>query len=258
MRRAVRLLRESFPASPALDTAVSHALLRRVSGGLEPETLRLHRPGSIVAFGPKDRLSTGYPIALAAAQAQGFSAVERLAGGSAAVFHQQTIALAWILPDPSPRLHITARFQEAARIVAAALRSLGVDARIGEIPGEYCPGAHSVNARGAKKLMGVGQRLLQHAAHVGAVVVVGGSDRIRRVLVPVYQALGLEWDPATAGSIQDEVPGVAWGQAERAILDHFAASYDLQESSLTPEALELARQLEPRHRPAARAETDSL
>jgi len=37
--------------------------------------------------------------------------------------------------------------------MAAAFRRLGVDARVGEVSGEYCPGAHSVNARGATKLI---------------------------------------------------------------------------------------------------------
>ena len=32
--------------------------------------------------------------------------------------------------------------------IASALRGLGVDAHVGAVPGEYCPGDHSVNARG--------------------------------------------------------------------------------------------------------------
>ena len=38
--------------------------------------------------------------------------------------------------------------------------------------------------------MGVGQRLVRGAAHVGGVVVVDQGDRIRDVLLPVYDALG--------------------------------------------------------------------
>ena len=71
--------------------------------------------------------------------------------------------------------------------IAAALCDLGVDARVGEVEGEYCPGEYSVNARGALKLMGVGQRIVRGAAHVGGVLVVGRSDRTRRVLEPVYR-----------------------------------------------------------------------
>ncbi len=243
----VRLVRESSPEPAALDTAVSHAILRRVSEGTQPQTLRIHRPGAIVAFGPLDRLSPGYGRAVDAAHARGFGAVQRLAGGRAAVFHEQTIAFSWAIPDSQPRLHIERRFQELSSIIVTALRDLGVDARIGEAPGEYCPGEHSVNARGKTKLMGVGQRILLHAAHVGGVVVVGQSDRVRNVLIPVYEALDLEWDPATAGSLEDEVPGISWEEAAEAIIRRFADSYELVEDSLRPEIMDRAKDLQAAH-----------
>ena len=226
---------------------MSHAILRRVSEGRDPETLRIHRPGAILAFGPKDRLAPGFGEAVQIARDQGFGAVMRLAGGRAAVFHEQTIAFSWAVPDPQPRLRIRARFDEVAGLMAEALRDLGIDARVGEVPREYCPGEHSVNARGKTKLVGVGQRVVLGAAHVGGVVVVGGSDLVRDVLVPVYRALELEWDPATAGSLEDEVPGLSWEDAEAAILRRFAARDELVEADLPSEALALARSLEPRH-----------
>jgi octanoyl-[GcvH]:protein N-octanoyltransferase len=240
----VRLLRTSFPEPPALDTAVSHAILRGVSDGSRPQTLRTHRPGPIVAFGPLDRLSPGYGRAVEAARSRGFGAVQRLAGGRAAVFHPQTIAFSWAIPDPQPRLHIGERFEEVSAIMVAALRDLGVDARVGEVPGEYCPGEHSVNARGKTKLVGVGQRILLRAAHVGGVVVVGESDRVRDVLIPVYQALELDWNPATTGSVEDEVPGVRWEDVEGAILSRFRESYDLVDDSLPAEMMTRARELQ--------------
>jgi lipoate-protein ligase A len=247
LRRRRRLIRRSFPSPPERDTAVSHAILRRVSEGRDPETLRIHRPGAILAFGPKDRLAPGFGEAVQIARDQGFGAVMRLAGGRAAVFHEQTIAFSWAVPDPQPRLRIRARFDEVAGLMAEALRDLGIDARVGEVPREYCPGEHSVNARGKTKLVGVGQRVVLGAAHVGGVVVVGGSDLVRDVLVPVYRALELEWDPATAGSLEDEVPGLSWEDAEAAILRRFAARDELVEADLPSEALALARSLEPRH-----------
>jgi lipoate-protein ligase A len=131
--------------------------------------------------------------------------------------------------------------------MAEAFRSLGVDARVGEVPGEYCPGEHSVNARGKAKLMGVGQRVVADAAHVGGVVVVTGAERIREVLIPVYEALQLDWDPATVGSLEDEAPGTTWEEAEAAILEAFASRYELEEGDLTEETLALARELAPRH-----------
>src|SRR5690349_776676 len=189
--RTIRLVSQGFPEPPAMDTAVSHALLRRVSDGLEPETLRLHRPGPVVAFGPKDRLQPGFAAAVRASAARGFGSVQRLAGGRAAVFHEETIAFAWVIPERDPRTGITSRFREISALVRDALRSIGVDARVGEVPGEYCPGEYSVNARGRAKVMGVGQRLVRQAAHVGGVIVVGGADRVRDVLLPVNDALAL-------------------------------------------------------------------
>jgi octanoyl-[GcvH]:protein N-octanoyltransferase len=230
-----------------MDTAVSRAILERVAAGLDPETLRIHRPGPAVAFGPRDRLAPRFPRAVGVAQEHGFGSILRLAGGRAAVFHQDTIAFSWVMPDPEPRSRITARFEEVSALMASAFRRLGVDARVGEVPGEYCPGAHSVNARGRTKLMGVGQRLVQHAAHVGGVVVVCGSDRIRDVLLPVYEALGLAWDPQTVGSLADEDSSITWDAVAEAILGRFAERYDLEEERLPDEAIGRAHELVPDH-----------
>jgi octanoyl-[GcvH]:protein N-octanoyltransferase len=246
-RRSLRLVREGYPDPAELDTAISRATLQQVGEGLLPETLRIHRPGPIVAFGPRDRVAAGFDEAVAASRERGFGVVERLAGGRAAVFHEGTIAFSWAIPDPSPRDGIVPRFEALADIVAGGLRSLGVDARVGEIPGEYCPGEHSVNARGKVKLMGVGQRVVARAAHVGGVIVVSGGDRIRDVLIPVYEALELEWDPATVGALEDEVAGLMWEVAERAVIEAFAERFDLEEASLSQDTLDLARRLAPRH-----------
>ena len=135
-----------------------------------------------------------------------------------------------------------------AELLAAALRGLGIDARVGEVPGEYCPGAWSVNARGRTKLVGIGQRLIAGAAHRGAVIVVGGERADSRVLVPVYEALGLDWDPATAGSLEDELGELGLDAVEAAILSELKERYRLSEQELDAATLELATRLEPEHR----------
>src|SRR5919201_5797218 len=150
----LRLIRHSFPDQPELSTAISRAILERVAAGELPPTIRIHRPGREVAFGRQDVANPGYGAAADAARAAGFAAVERLAGGRAAVFHEGTIAIARAYSDPQPPKRTYARFEEMADVITAALRELGVDARVGEIPGEYCPGAYSVNAGGRTKLAG--------------------------------------------------------------------------------------------------------
>lgn len=243
------LIRDRFPGRPSFDTAVSRALLRRASGGEIPESLRLYRPDAVVAFGRRDASSPGFPEAVRAAGGRGFASVVRLSGGRAAVFHEGTLAFARAVPHPHPAARTFARFEETADILASALRRLGVDARVGEVAGEYCPGGHSVNAGGRIKLAGIGQRLVAHAAHVGGVIVAGGSLRIRDVLVPVYAALGLDWEPATVGSVEDEADA-SWEEVERAVIDEFAARYALEEAPVDPATLALAEQLEVDHRAA--------
>jgi len=239
----LRLIRHSLPDRPELSTAISRTILRRVAAGELPPTIRIHRPGDEVAFGRQDLASPGYERAAAAARAAGFAAVERLAGGRAAVFHSGTIAIARAYSDPQPPKRTYARFEEMADLIAGALRGLGVEARVGEVPGEYCPGAYSVNARGATKLAGIGQRMIRGGAHLGGVVVASGGGEIARVLDPVYEALELDWDPATSGSVSDELGReVDPGELEEALIAELARSYELVDAGLDEETVELAEE----------------
>src|SRR5919106_5109850 len=239
----LRLIRHSFPDRPELGTAISETILRRVSAGELPPTVRIHRPGNEVAFGRQDVASAGYEAAAEAARAAGFAAVERLAGGRAAVFHEGTIAIARAYADPQPPKRTYARFEEMADVIATALRNLGVDARVGEVPGEYCPGAYSVNARGASKLAGIGQRMIRGGAHMGGVVVAAGGDQISRVLVPVYEELELDWDPATSGSVAEELGrDLDPGELEEAVIAELGKRYELVPAELDAETLRRAEE----------------
>ncbi len=246
--REVRLFTESFPEDAAYDTAVSRALLQAAGRGEARESLRLHTPGDVVAFSVLDRARPGFREAVAAAQRAGFGAILRLAGGRAAVFHRETLAFAWCVPDPEPRGAIRTRFVWMAEAIARALRALGADARVGAVPGEYCPGDHSVNARGKTKLMGVGQRLVRGAAHVGGVIVVRDAARVREVLVPVYQAMGIPFDPATAGALEDELPGVSRSDVVDALRRELSSELTLVPDVLRREWLGRARELAAEHR----------
>jgi octanoyl-[GcvH]:protein N-octanoyltransferase len=53
------------------------------------------------------------------------------------------------------------RFARGAERQPQALRGLGIDARVGKAPGQYCPGAFTVNAGGHKKLIGAVQRAVR-------------------------------------------------------------------------------------------------
>jgi octanoyl-[GcvH]:protein N-octanoyltransferase len=219
----------------------------RVGAGDLPPTFRLHAAQPVLSFGKQDALAPGFDRAVAAARDAGFMPVLRLAGGRAAVFHEGTLALAHATPGKAPREGIRECFEASAGLLAEAFGRLGVDARVGEVAGEYCPGAWSVNARGEIKLAGIGQRLIANGAHVGGVVVATGAGRLRDALAPVYEALELDWDPSSAGSIEDEVPGATTESVAGAIIEVLAERHDLVEASLDRETLELAERLTPRH-----------
>jgi octanoyl-[GcvH]:protein N-octanoyltransferase len=246
--RRLQLLHESFEDDPALDAAVSRAVMQRVAAGELPATLRIARPGTTVAFAKRDAVAPGYDDAVRAAREHGFEATLRLAGGRAAVFHDGTMELGHAMPDDEPRAGIHERFARTAERLARALGGLGVDARVGEVAGEYCPGRYSVNARGAVKLAGIGQRVVSGGSHTGVVLVVSGEERINAVLRPVYQALDLAWEAEATGSVVTESAGTSWDAVQEALLAEYASDHELVEARLDEATMALARELAPQHR----------
>jgi len=245
----VTLVTERFPGRPVYDTAVTHALVRRVAEGALPETLRLYVPDDVVLFSLLDARRPGFAAARAAAARAGSGAVLRLAGGHAALFHERCLAFSWATPDTREPDAIRRRFETVSSWLCDGLRRLGVDARIGAVEGEYCPGEYSVSAGGRTKLMGVGQRVIRGAAHVGGVIVVGDSERVRDVLGPVYEAIGLRWEPRTAGAVEDEAAGVDVAAARDAILEALGERRAWRHGALDGETLARAEDLLDWHDP---------
>ena len=241
------LLEESTPDDPPLDLAVTHALLRRVAARDVPATMRLYRAGPTVAFGRLDALSDGFVHAVGAARAHGFTPVLRSVGGHAAAYTSEAIVYEEITPQERLAVEVRERFEDVSGLLVAALGSLGVDARVGEIPGEYCPGEFSVNAGGKVKLVGIGQRVVARAALVSAVVVVRDGERVRAVLRDVNARLGVEWEPRTAGAVDDVVAGADVDAVRDALLSHRGRAVELRPASLDAGTLTLARELRERH-----------
>jgi lipoate-protein ligase A len=244
----VRLLRDSFPDRPALDIALSNALLGRVARGeLEP-TVRLYRPAPTLAFGRLDTLRPGFEEAGAAARDDGFEPIVRLAGGHAAAYHEQSLIYEEITREDDVAASLHDRFRDGADLLAGAIAAFGVDALVGEIPGEYCPGAYTVSAAGRIKLVGTAQRVVRGGALLSAFVLVSGAERLRAALFDVYRALELAWSPSTAGALDDAAPGVTIAAVEEAILEARTQDRELVPASVDDATLTLARELEARHR----------
>lgn len=247
MERPVTILDDPHPAEEGLDTAIARALLLRAGDGLVSESFRLHVPGRVVAFGKHDTLMSGYPEAVAAARRRGFQAVERLAGGRAAVFHERTLSFSWTIPGTDPTSGVTRRFEMLTDLIVASFARLGISTEVGEVPGEYCPGRFSVHHGGTSKLMGVGQRLTKSAAHIGGVIVVGDSGLVNAALGDVYPALGVWFDPGATGSLQDIDPTITMERARLAVLEELATRRNTTPGTIDSDTLALARRLTPEH-----------
>jgi octanoyl-[GcvH]:protein N-octanoyltransferase len=248
----VRLLvvRETAARPPALEVAVAHALLERADRGEVGAVLRLYRPAPTVAFGRLDALRPGYAAAVAAARSHGFEPVLRAPGGHAVAYHDGCLGIDEVIHEADPIAGMQERFAASSELLAGALRSLGVDSRVGGVPREFCPGDFTVNARGRVKLVGTAQRVVRHGSLLAASVAVTDAAGLRAVLADVYRALELDWDPATMAAVEDEV-SAGLDDVERAVLDAYADRHDLVEWTLDEQTLADARSLEGWHAPTS-------
>ena len=242
------LITGGLGADPALEVALAGALLEAVAGGHGNPALRLYSPPPTVAFGRQDRFLGGFPAAAAAARAHGFTPVVRAPGGHAAGYDQGALVIDEVRPERDSLSGIRERFAENAERHARALRRLGVDAEIGRIPGEYCPGDFTVSARGETKLIGTAQRIVRGAWLFSTVVIVEGSGRLRPVLEAVYAALGLSWNPRTVGAVADEASGVGIAEVQQALLEGYEEQYVLVPSTPRPEIVSAAQRSIDRYR----------
>lgn len=242
----LHVVQGQLSGSGPMDTAVSRAILQRVTNGEIPETLQLGTPHNVVAFGKHDTLSDAFQDAATIAVEHGYDATVRIAGGRAVTFSPSIVRFAWTMPTADPARSMHARFETLANAVVRTLATFGADATIGEVPNEYCAGRYSAHVLGNRKVMGVGQRLTRTAAQVGGMIVLSNPDEINEVLVPVYQALGVPMDPAATGSVAD-VQSVNASELSDALANEIAGGRPIERVTLDEATLELGRSLEPDH-----------
>jgi lipoate-protein ligase A len=234
---------------PCLDLAFAHALVRRASAGELAEALRVYAPTTpMVAFGRRDTRLPGFADAVDVCRSAGFMPCIRATGGRPVAYTQSSVVVDLVRRDERATEDHEARFLYFGRKLADILLWLGVDARLGAVPGEYCPGAHSINARGTVKLVGTAQRVVRGAWLFSALMIVDGADQVRPLLEDIYRALDLPFDPASVGSIRDEVPDAEDFDVQRALLARFASHARVEAVSTNSTTLRLARDLVDSHR----------
>lgn len=235
-------------SSESGELAVAHALLRRASEGSLDEAVHLYSPAApAVVFGRRDTRLPGFADAVRAAEDAGFATAVRAVGGRVVAYTENAVVIDVVRHEPQSVGAMDHRFTAFGDLMAGALRTMGVEARLGAVPGEYCPGAHSVNARGVVKLVGTAQRVVRDAWLFSSLVVVDDRERLQRVLADVHRHLDLAFDPVSVGTVRGENPAadltdtraamsLAWG------LDGIAPA-DLDDATR-----ELAHRLEPGQR----------
>jgi octanoyl-[GcvH]:protein N-octanoyltransferase len=227
------------PADAALDVAISHALLEQAAQGMP--ALRVWTPPPAISFGRLDLLSDRVAAAVAAARSAGYEPVRRLAGGRVAAIGAGTVCVGWAYPSPE-MTGMQERYGTAAAVVVGALERAGMPARVGELPGEWCPGSWSVIAGGAKA-GGLAQRVVRGGAWAEAVIVVAGAAALAAALAGVQAALGVDWDP---GTLRD-LAGVTPGAVGEALIAELASRHRLAEEPLPPAVAARAAELRAEH-----------
>lgn len=224
--RTLKWVEQDVSLGFAEDLAYSTALLRSVQHGtIAGPIVRIYRPQPTVSFGQQDVRMDGYQQARELSEQHGFAPMVRRVGGRAAAYHPRSLVIDHIQPEADAMFGFRNRFAYFGELLTATLEQLGVDAAVGEIPGEYCAGEYSVHAvleSGQRiKLAGTAQRVVKGAWLFSTSLVVEDSRSVREVLTDVYAALGIEFDPTTAGAAADAVPGITVDE----VTDELLAQY---------------------------------
>lgn len=224
--KELKIIRDSRePGSYLYSFDESVAFLRAVGRGEQPSTLRLYRPASNVAFGRRDELNPSFETARKISEERGFTAAVRPVGGHAAAYHSDCLIIDHFQADDDAVTGNLTRFTTFGQMLTSALQSLGVDAAIGEIPGEYCPGEHSVHITltdGTRtKIIGTAQRVVSGAWWFSTGIVVNNSEPLRTVTTDVYTALNLPLNPTTVGALTDANPLITVDDVDDAILEGY-------------------------------------
>ncbi len=213
--RAVFLDEGRTLGDPRQDLALGPVLLRHGLAGAA-EIIRIHVPGPTAAFSRRDSLRPGFGAAVRAAEAGGFTPVLRGPGGRLAAYHGGSVVIDHLMRMTDAAAGTIARFELYSGLHARVLGELGLDARVGELDGEYCPGPYSLNVAGVAKIVGSAQRITRDGALFSSVIQVRGSRVLREVLGATHEALGYRLDLATVGTLEDFAPGLGTDAVVRA------------------------------------------
>ncbi|MGH2833879.1 MAG: lipoyl protein ligase domain-containing protein [Solirubrobacteraceae bacterium] len=190
---------------PLLDVGVAHALLERAAQTGAGSLMLWHPLRPALSLGRLDIRDRRSPQLTALARDAGATVVRRLAGGRAATLDAGCLCLGWA--QPHARLEqSSARYQLLADTIIGALGDLGIYGSVGEAPGEWCPGAWSVQGPHGK-LAGLAQRQIAGAAWCEALIVIERPPMLALLSRRVHELLNIPWRETAHGELAALLPG---------------------------------------------------
>ncbi|WP_456695130.1 lipoyl protein ligase domain-containing protein [Aeromicrobium sp. P5_D10] len=225
-QKSPRLLIAGHGAPEARSAAVElaiPALLLRNPPGLWSELVHIYVPqGPTVAFSSRDLRRPGILAATDLARSAGFEPVVRSPGGQMVAYDSGAVVIDHLTWSSGLRQAGGSTFADNAGSHANVLRSLGdIDAQVGPVDGEYCPGEFSINVAGRTKVVGSAQRITGTGSLFSTVVQVAVSAEVRAVIAAVSDALGYELRTESIAGLRDYEPSLTADQVAAA----FATDY---------------------------------
>ncbi|MET9224325.1 hypothetical protein [Lentzea sp. NPDC003310] len=217
----------------AVTDLVTPALLLRTPAAPWSQLVHVYVPAApTVAFSGRDLRSPGIAEATALARAAGFEPVVRSPGGRMVAYDEGAVVIDHLDSTTDIRHAGSATFAANAESHVRVLRDFGVDARIGEVEGEYCPGEYSINVGGVAKVVGSAQRVTATGSLFSTVVQVAVSDRVRAVIIDLSRALGYELRESSIAGLADHAPGLTSADVAAAFVADYRVRLDMTDADL--------------------------
>lgn len=220
----VELLLPGRFEEPVTAYGYQRVVFEQVASGARPATVSITPSARHVGVTRRDTFRPGFDGAVRACYGEGYPVLVRGSGGGATAADGGTFGFSITRPADGREAGrgIRDRYDEAAALVLGAFARLGVEAEVGEVRDEFCPGDHSIRVGGWRegmKVVGIAQRVTRRATSVGGIVLVHGEAALARILEKVYGTMSLPFRPASVGSLRRA--GVGAGVEE--VVEAFAA-----------------------------------
>jgi octanoyl-[GcvH]:protein N-octanoyltransferase len=241
-----RLLVSGSTVCAVAELVIPALLLRAPKPGWS-QLVHIYVPhGPVVAFSARDLRSPGIAAATEVARSAGFETVVRSPGGRMVAYDSGAVVIDHLDSTTDIRHAGRSTFAENAESHARVLRGLGdIDARVGEVDGEYCPGEFSVNVEGTTKVVGSAQRVTANGSLFSTVVQVTVSDQVRAVIEAVSEALGYDLRASSIAGLADYAPALTADRVATAFASDYRERLDLTDARLPAEVIAHASTVAP-------------